>query len=378
MSLGDDGKLLLKCFAGCSVEAICAAVGWQVSDLFADKGRSGSAKLIEATYPYRDENGDLLFEVVRFTPKDFRQRRPDASAVGGYSWNLKGINRVLFRLPEIKSAVQLGAPIYVCEGERDVLAMVAAGFEATCNPGGAGKWFPNYSETLRDADVIVIADKDAPGRTHAADVAQKLFDIARSVKALELPNVDGKPVKDAADFFDAGGEAAELDDMAQNAPCVTPDTLPKAQSAWSDFVEDGADIEKIELPRLVEIVEGIVGEQSKLVIASGAKAFKTWLTILMTLCISHGLPFLGRRTVRRRVLYVNLELKPSTFHRRLQAVARALSVTIDATWFKHLPLRGRLGGLTLDEIVSRLIALCKQFDTDVIVLDPLFKLNIEG
>jgi len=43
-------------------------------------------KIVEV-YPYRDEKGELLFEVVRFDPKDFRQRRPDGH--GGYIYSLK-------------------------------------------------------------------------------------------------------------------------------------------------------------------------------------------------------------------------------------------------------------------------------------------------
>ncbi len=39
-----------------------------------------------AEYPYTDETGNLLFEVCRFEPKDFRQRRPDGR--GGWIWNL--------------------------------------------------------------------------------------------------------------------------------------------------------------------------------------------------------------------------------------------------------------------------------------------------
>ena len=37
---------------------------------------------IEATYNYTDESGNLLFQVVRFNPKGFRQRRPDGN--GGW------------------------------------------------------------------------------------------------------------------------------------------------------------------------------------------------------------------------------------------------------------------------------------------------------
>jgi predicted transcriptional regulator len=98
----------------------------------------------------------------------------------------------------------------------------------------------------------------------------------------------------------------------------------------------------------------------------------------MALCIAHGIAFLGRATTRRRVLYVNLELKPSTFDRRVQAIAKALKITVDKSWFYHLPLRGQMAGLRLSEIVPRLISVCGHYEAGVIAVDPCFKLNIEG
>lgn len=35
---GDGGRVLIYCFAGCSLEAICAALGIKVSDLFSEPG----------------------------------------------------------------------------------------------------------------------------------------------------------------------------------------------------------------------------------------------------------------------------------------------------------------------------------------------------
>jgi hypothetical protein len=144
------------------------------------------------------------------------------------------------------------------------------------------------------------------------------------------------------------------------------------------LVEDGADMQIRELPPIVEIVRGIVAEFSKLSIVSSAKCFKTWLTIYVTVCIAHGLPFLDRKTTRRRVLYVNLELRPETFTRRLQEIAQALDVTLDRQWFSHLSLRGKLAGLNLHEIITRIITVARKLQAAVIVIDPLFKLNTEG
>ena len=226
ISTGDDGRTLLHCHAGCTLDAVCVAMKITPADLFADGHRNGSPGRIVATYPYHDAAGKVLFEVVRFDPKDFRQRRPDATALDGWTWNTKGVEKVLFRLPEILAAIASGKFIFVTEGEKDALAMAECGFQATCNPGGAGKWQDNYTETLRGATVAIIADKDAPGRAHAALVASKLNGVSKSVRVLELPDVDGKAVKDAFDFFTAGGDAGQIGELVDATPEWTPPNAP--------------------------------------------------------------------------------------------------------------------------------------------------------
>jgi hypothetical protein len=216
---GDKG-VLLDCKAGCKTEAVCAARGVKIADLFYSKPQRNGGRDIEATYPYEDEASKVLFEVVRLHPKDFRQRRPDGK--GGWIWDMKGVRRAPFRLPQLVVAVKAGRPVYVAEGEKDVLALEAAGFAATTNPGGAGKWLPEYGRYLAGAAVVVVADKDGPGRNHAQDVAAKLYGIASSVKVIELPDLAGRPVKDAADYFADGGTAADLDALAEAAPPWTP------------------------------------------------------------------------------------------------------------------------------------------------------------
>src|SRR5262249_55246466 len=80
---GDRG-LVLECHAGCAVEKITAALGLSVKQLFHANGNGNghsnghhkAERQIRATYDYHDEGGTLLYQVVRFEPKDFRQRRP--------------------------------------------------------------------------------------------------------------------------------------------------------------------------------------------------------------------------------------------------------------------------------------------------------------
>ena len=221
-----DGRLLVYCHAQCPLEAITEALGCAPKDLFAaPEARNGKPRIV-AVYPYHDENSKTLFEVVRFDPKDFRQRRPDGT------WKVSGIRQVPFHLPELIAAVKAARTVYVPEGEKDVLAIEREGFAATCNAGGAGKWRADFAPFFKGAAVVIIADKDTPGRKHAADVASKLQGTAAGVKILELPDVDGRPVKDAADYFAAGGQAADLDAMTEAAPEAgetAPDPTPIAR-----------------------------------------------------------------------------------------------------------------------------------------------------
>lgn len=200
---GDDGRTLLTCHAGCESEQIVAAVSLTMADLFADRSNGDGKKEIVAEYDYTDESGDLLFQVVRFKPKDFRQRRPDGN--GGWIWKLGKTRRVLYRLPGVRAAAEAGGKVVAVEGEKDVLALEERGVVATCNPGGAGKWEPQYAESLRGAQVAVIADRDEKGRKHAAEVAASLEGVAASVKVLE-PAAG----KDVSDHLAAGHALSEL------------------------------------------------------------------------------------------------------------------------------------------------------------------------
>lgn len=225
ISTGKDGRVLLKCMAGCATETVVAAMELTMANLFEDdakaSGQTAKARLV-ATYDYRDEQGTLLFQVCRFEPKDFRQRTPDGK--GGWTWSTKGVRKVLFRLPETIAAIAAGKRIVVAEGEKDVLKLVEHGFDATCNPGGAGKWLDEHTQALRGAVVMVIADKDAPGRAAVAKIAGQLRGVASSVKMIECPDVSGRTVKDTADFFAAGGTAESLSALMDAAPEFVPET----------------------------------------------------------------------------------------------------------------------------------------------------------
>jgi putative DNA primase/helicase len=167
-----DGRILVKCFADCTFEGICAAKGWKHSDLFAQTNGNGnrtpkSSPRIVAEYEYRDERGELLYQNIRYQPKDFRARRPDGN--GGWIWNLDGVRRVLYRLREVTAA----SDVLFVEGEKDADAGKALGMASTTS-GAVGSWREEFSEPLRGKRITIIPDADAPGRKHAQRVAASL------------------------------------------------------------------------------------------------------------------------------------------------------------------------------------------------------------
>jgi hypothetical protein len=123
---GEDGRVLLKCHRGCAIDDILIAIGWTKKDLFPANDRAGNSGPV-AVYDYTDEDGELLFQVCRFEPKDFRQRRPDGN--GGWIWSTRDVRRVLYQLPKIVAAQRVA----IAEGEKDCNAITKSGIVATCN-----------------------------------------------------------------------------------------------------------------------------------------------------------------------------------------------------------------------------------------------------
>ncbi|NLA83023.1 MAG: hypothetical protein GX854_00535 [Clostridiales bacterium] len=217
-------KVNFYCHAGCSGDEILQAMGLTWSDIYFDNNQR--QREIVAAYDYTDENGNLLYQVVRFEPKTFRQRRPDGN--GGWKWGLGDTRRVLYRLKEISEAIKAGKTVYIVEGEKDVESLRKLGLMATCNPMGAGKWEEDYTKTLTGARVVIIPDNDKPGQDHAKTIAQKLCRKTKSVKILKLPDLKEK--EDVSDWLARGGTREELIRLTENCPEYEPESVTSNQN----------------------------------------------------------------------------------------------------------------------------------------------------
>lgn len=206
---GGDGQALLHCHAGCEVEDVVHAVGLEMRNLFPScPPRRATTK---KTYDYRDEQGNLLYQVVRSYPKRFQQRRPDGC--GGWDWNIGNTRKVLYRLPDLV-ATSTDVPVFFVEGEKDVETLRANSLVATTISGGVnGKWSSGYTNTLKGRDVVILPDNDPPGRKFAGSLTGHLHGHVRSLKVVDLPELPEKG--DVTDWFESRGTKEKLLKLVQ-------------------------------------------------------------------------------------------------------------------------------------------------------------------
>jgi AAA domain-containing protein len=330
----------------------------------------------DTVYDYCDASGKLLFQVIRGRPKTFRQRRPDGA--GGWIWKLDGVERVLYRLPELIAA-DPAQPVFIPEGEKDVDALRSRGLIATCNPGGAGKWLDTFSPYLRGRYVVILPDNDETGRDHAADVARRLRPHAASVRVLPLPNLPAKG--DVSDWFAAGGTAELLLDLLTEAEDEPACQAPGAP-LWTD--DDGWT--EAELPRRPWIVPGYALRGSVTLLCGPPSALKSSLVLGWAVAVA-----LKRKwgnfnpTEAGSVIVYNVEDNALEQRRRLSAVLRqfdATSADIRGKVIRVGPIsmgalldRDESGALVFTPAMQKLDELIAVRRPAMLIVDPLSELH---
>lgn len=216
----DNDKVVVDCKAGCDWKEIMQAMGIY---------GSGYKKqdLVIKEYNYHDENGKLLYQTLRHESKRFTVRRP---AGGSWVYDSKGVQRVIYRLPEFLAADQRGW-VFLVEGEKDVDRLYSEGLTATCNPFGSNNWNSNYNQYFVDRNVVVIVDNDEAGRSWAKDIHGGIREKIILIKYLYLPGL--KEHGDVSDWFNDGGTKDTLLGLLEQAP-ISPQT--KDYSIASAFI----------------------------------------------------------------------------------------------------------------------------------------------
>ncbi len=208
LRIGEDRQLLLRCFAGCEFGDVLAALvtGERMyrepvarPQRRAVPGDSPDPLRVLAWYSYTNRDRSLLHWVLRLPPKRFRPLLPD-----GATWAFPPRqDLVLYNYPDVWAGIRAGKPIFVCEGEKDSIAVVrysnSTAIGTTSAMGAASPWLPQYTDMLAGGLITVVADRDEPGYERAFRVAHEVVSVASALRVVEPATG-----KDAADHFAAG------------------------------------------------------------------------------------------------------------------------------------------------------------------------------
>lgn len=270
---------------------------------------------IVATFPYRDETGKLLFEVCRTATKGFYQRQPNGS--GKWTNNTRGVRRILYRLPELIASRGQG-PVFIPEGEKHVDLLLSWGLRATCNPMGAGKWDPAYTEFLHGEDIVLLPDNDDQGRKHVQDIAQSASGVANRIRVLLLPEL--KPKGDIINWKDAGGTKEKLLELAEATPDWKP--TPPLKVQLGDVLKNAADLQTKTFDPLRWIVPVYLPEGTTL-LGGRPKIGKSWWLLSTAIAVATGGEFLSKECEQGDVLALFLEDSDRRLQRRLTTLLGA-------------------------------------------------------
>ena len=287
-----------------------------------NNGDNKKNKIIE-TYNYKDESSSLVYQSVRFDPKSFRQRRPDGN--GGWTWNLKDVHQVPYRLPELTASVDM---VYITGGEKDVESLVKHGLTATTNSGGEGNWKQEFNEYLKNRDVVILEDNDSKGQKHGKTISEGLMGIAKTIKIVRFPELpkggdisDYLTIHNIEEFIKLVEETPIFQGSYKEHFCdVTGNSLNIL-----DHTESWNQIRELDI-KVEWIVDHLIPKGAIIILFGKGGIGKTWLVMDIARCIGSGIDYLGYATQETLVIFVDFENPLTVLNTRTQRMGEAEGV----------------------------------------------------
>jgi hypothetical protein len=223
LARGDDGRALLRCFAGCDVPAIVKRVGLVMSDLFPT---AEERKPLKRSWVIRSDKGETVAIHHRI---DRANGKKEISWERNGKMSLDGLPVRLLPLYGMEQTPKIlpGEPLIITEGEKAADALSAVNVHAMGTVCGASS-APDVAvlKKLAHLDVILWPDNDEPGRTHMMKMAEGFAVLGKRVKMLEWAGAPDKG--DAFEFVSEGHGAADVLALIESAKEWIPSEQPKS------------------------------------------------------------------------------------------------------------------------------------------------------
>ena len=262
VSEGDDGRVLVKCHAGCSALAVTKAVGKTLSALMPHRMPIGQRRRPAMRNPspasdpqpcpdgslctsnrrvykthahawaavtrnrpqpdqfweYYDRAGELVGLVLRWNVagggKDIRPLARLSATHGGPGWIIGAMPppRPLYGLRDLLAGPNALSRVYVVEGEKAADAGRRVGLLTVTSAGGASAAQQTDWSPLAGRDIVLLPDHDDPGRKYVQSVLSHLVRLTPlpTVRLVRLPALP---------------EGGDLDDFVAQRPDISPEEV---------------------------------------------------------------------------------------------------------------------------------------------------------
>ncbi|MDR3362400.1 MAG: AAA family ATPase [Desulfovibrio sp.] len=342
-------------------------------------------------YPYYNPDGSHAYDVLRWEKEGYRKSIRQSK---GFDENG---NRIQSRLDAKQVPYNLcaaiGTPsvsdssfVVIVEGENKANSLLDMDICASCNPGGAGKWMPEYAQYFKGKGIVILPDNDDPGKKHAAAVAESLAPVAEYVKIVDLPGLPEKG--DVLDWLQMPGNDKErLQALMNDAPYWKPEPgkEPDPRPLSIDWTACGGVSYLTAYPEQFQYLLRWAFLQGELGLISGPPGSgKGTFSLQMAAYMAAGLPVFDWWEVPEpvKVLYISAEDSRPVIHRRLHHALIKLPEEMRydaAARIVAIPVRGRVNicqcegkaGVSLTAHLDDLRKIISEFRPGLVFLDTL-------
>ncbi|GAC1369312.1 MAG: hypothetical protein NVSMB44_36120 [Ktedonobacteraceae bacterium] len=353
IGLGEQGQVLLKCFAGCPVERITEAMGLTVTDLFADGATTTERAssngphhtaltlldlALEKQLPWKflfhlgvmehHPSGGLQipYHLADGTLAPRTRIRTALKARQGSRWSTGEGKIVPYGLERLDEARKSGELVLV-EGESDCWTLWYQGFPALGLPGAKMAGILEESALAGISQVYIVQEPDAAGTTFVRAIADRLKGWLWQGKAAVIHLPGAKDPNDLYQQDRKGFRAAFQQALDHAEPLLFHQLQPVSPPGGAQpKVFSLQELLSWELPPVRWAIQEILPEGLTL-LAGKPKLGKSWLALSAALSIAAGSVALGTQPVTQGdVLYLALEDNA----RRLQARTRQLLASMSS------------------------------------------------
>lgn len=125
-------------------------------------------------------------------------------------------------------------------------------------------------------------------------------------------------------------------------------------------------------PLAPELLHGYLRKGHKFLLSGASKSGKSFALIELAVALSQGTEWFGFKCEKANVCYINLEIDRGSVVKRFEDVCKELNIDKSAVdKVNVINLRGK--AKPLDKLAPELIEYLKGSDTDVIIIDPIYK-----